>query len=187
MTSEKLDRRKKYTRMVLKQSLLQLLKEKTFSSITVKEICDVADINRSTFYAHYQDQFELLETIENEIIRDMKEYLNTYNLLEKEDALRMTEKLIEYFAVKHEELEILLNKSGNSFERKVRHVAEQFIMNEMKTEMNSHLPAYVSTFIISGSVETIKMWLLSGRYESPKEMAKLINNLINHGIYGEDS
>ncbi|WP_349774385.1 TetR-like C-terminal domain-containing protein [Oceanobacillus luteolus] len=162
MTSEKLDRRKKYTRMVLKDSLLKLLKQKTFSSITVKEICELADINRSTFYAHYQDPFQLLETIEDEIIADMRKYLHTYNLQEKEDALRMTEKLIQYFSAKHEELQILLNKSGElSFERKVRHVAEQFMMNKMTSEeKNTHLPEYVSKFIISGSIEVLKIGYL---------------------------
>ena len=189
MTSEKLDRRKKYTRMVLRKSLLQLLKQKSFSSITVKEICERADINRSTFYAHYSDQFELLETIEDEIVSDMKQYIDTYNLQEKEDALRMTEKLISYFAAKQEELIILLNASGEtSFERKVREVAQTSIRNEWIDTENADQPlsSYMSAFIISGSVHVLKMWLLGGMEEPPHAMAKLINNLINHGIYGSN-
>lgn len=79
MTTSKLDRRKKYTRMVLKESLIQLLKEKQISSITVKEICDLADINRSTFYAHYSDQFDLLDKTEEELIEEMKGYLSQYS------------------------------------------------------------------------------------------------------------
>lgn len=59
--SERLDRRKRYTRKVLKESLISLLKDKPISSVTVKEICELADINRSTFYTHYNDQFDLLE------------------------------------------------------------------------------------------------------------------------------
>lgn len=47
-----MDRRKKYTRMVLKESLMELLKNKPISNITIKEICEEADINRSTFYSH---------------------------------------------------------------------------------------------------------------------------------------
>ena len=42
------DRRVKYTQMVLNESLLEVLREKPLSRITVKEICDRADINRST-------------------------------------------------------------------------------------------------------------------------------------------
>ncbi|WP_156855648.1 TetR/AcrR family transcriptional regulator [Oceanobacillus sp. AG] len=189
MTSEKLDRRKKYTRMVLKDSLLQLLKQKSFSQVTVKEICERADINRSTFYAHYRDQFELLETIEDEIVMDMQQYMNTYNLQEKEDALKMTEKLISYFAAKQEELIILLNVSDEtSFERKVREVAQASIRSEwiISEQTDQQLSSYLTAFIISGSVYVLKMWLLGGMEEPPHKMAKLINNLINHGIYGTD-
>jgi len=83
MTSTKLDRRKQYTRMVLKDSIMKLLKEKSISTITVKEICKEADINRSTFYAHYSDQYDLLEKIEEEIIEDMITYLNQYDFDKK--------------------------------------------------------------------------------------------------------
>lgn len=187
MTTEKLDRRKKYTRMVLKESLLELLQENPLSAITVKGICERADINRSTFYAHYRDQFDLLETIENDIITDMKEYLLNFNVQKKEDALRMTEKLIEYFQAKHEELEILLKVRGESqFERKVMEVARHLIMhgwNEVE-HLGENWSTYISTFIVSGSVQVIKMWLLDGMKESPRDMAILINNLINQGIYG---
>ena len=48
--------------MVLKQSLLKLLKEKPVNKITVKEVCELAQLNRATFYAHYSDCFALLES-----------------------------------------------------------------------------------------------------------------------------
>ena len=47
---------------------MELLREKVISSITIKELCQKADINRSTFYSHYRDQFDLLQHIEDEIL-----------------------------------------------------------------------------------------------------------------------
>ena len=64
---EKMDARKRYTQMVLKQSFLKLLKEKPVNRITVKEVCALAQLNRATFYAHYSDCFALMESIENEL------------------------------------------------------------------------------------------------------------------------
>ncbi len=64
---EKMDARKRYTQMVLKQSILTLLKETPVNKITVKEVCALAQLNRSTFYAHYSDCFALKESIENEL------------------------------------------------------------------------------------------------------------------------
>ena len=60
MKNNKEDRRVKYTKMVLKESLIDLLSKKDISCITIKQICEEADINRATFYTHYSDQFDLL-------------------------------------------------------------------------------------------------------------------------------
>ena len=48
------------TRKLIYQTLLELMKEKTFEEIKVSDICSKAMINRSTFYAHYEDKYELL-------------------------------------------------------------------------------------------------------------------------------
>ena len=45
---EKTDARKRYTQIVLKQSLLKLLKEKPVNKITVKEVCELSQLNRAT-------------------------------------------------------------------------------------------------------------------------------------------
>lgn len=71
----KLDARKRYTQMILKQSFLKLLKEKPVNKITVKELCELSQINRATFYTHYSDCFALLESIENELIDEFEKSL----------------------------------------------------------------------------------------------------------------
>ena len=69
------DRRVKYTKMVLKESFINLLEKKEISQITIKEICEDADINRSTFYTHYTDQYDLLRKIENELLDNVSAHL----------------------------------------------------------------------------------------------------------------
>ncbi len=72
----KSDRRVQYTRMVLEQSLLQLLRDRPIGKIRVNELCALADVNRGTFYAHYRDPYDLLAQIENrlfdQILREVK-------------------------------------------------------------------------------------------------------------------
>ena len=80
---EKMDARKRYTQMVLKQSFLKLLKEKPVNRITVKGVCALAQLNRATFYAHYSDCFALMESIENELIDAFEEslrYVNSFDV-----------------------------------------------------------------------------------------------------------
>lgn len=80
---EKLDARKRYTKMVLKQSFLTLLKERPVNKITVKDVCALAQLNRATFYAHYSDCFALQESIENELIDAFAKslrYVNSFDV-----------------------------------------------------------------------------------------------------------
>ncbi|UJL45336.1 TetR/AcrR family transcriptional regulator C-terminal domain-containing protein [Virgibacillus sp. NKC19-16] len=177
--NEKLDRRKKYTRKVLKDSLINLLKTKQISSITVKEICEQADINRSTFYTHYSDHFALLEQIEEEIIADLNTYLNQYNFEQEEEALQMTEKLLEYVASKYDVCQTLLNENADhSFERRVMEVARTFIIKSWMSnnEADPEFGEYASTFVVSGSIYVIKHWLANNMDQSTKQIARLINS-----------
>ncbi len=72
----KTDARVRYTKQVLKDALLALLEKKPINKITVKEVCDKAELNRATFYSHYADCFDLLEQIENEFIGEFEKSLS---------------------------------------------------------------------------------------------------------------
>jgi AcrR family transcriptional regulator len=70
------DRRIKYTKMVLRESLIGLLELKPIERITIKEICEEADINRATFYSHYADQYDLLKQIEEDLYTNISSSLS---------------------------------------------------------------------------------------------------------------
>lgn len=166
---------------------MKLLHEKPITSITVKEICEKADINRSTFYSHYSDQFDLLDKVEDEIIEDMKGYLSQYDFEKEEDALQLIEKLLEYFASKQGVCKTLLNESiDTSFQKKVMDIAHLFFKKKWPAvnRFDKDISEHMSTFVISGSVHVVKNWLLHGMNKSPKEMAEIINHLINKGLLG---
>lgn len=189
LSTYKLDRRKRYTRKVLKNSLMALLKEKQISTITVKELCELADINRSTFYAHYSNHFDLLTQIEDELIDDMNKFLTVYSsATEDTEILKMTEKLLEYLASKKEDCQILLSeKAESTFQQKVADVAHEHIMKYWleTSEDNKDTIEYLSAFIISGSIQMMKLWLENDMDKSPRQMALLINNFVNKGILDE--
>ncbi|MCC2250434.1 MAG: TetR-like C-terminal domain-containing protein [Bacillota bacterium] len=181
----KLDRRKKYTRMVLKDSLISLLSTKQIAAITVKEICEQADINRSTFYTHYKDQFDLLRQIEEEIIADMNTYLSQHNFSEIEKSLQTTERLLEYIVSKSDICNVLLNENGDtSFERRVMEVARSFLITTWMDcqENDAAVSEYISTFIISGSIHVIKHWLANNMDKTPQQIAQIINSIAINGI-----
>ena len=61
-----MDRRVKYTKNIIKESFVELLRKKDINKITVSELCEKADINRATFYRYYIDVYDLLEKIGQE-------------------------------------------------------------------------------------------------------------------------
>ena len=78
----KSDARVRYTKRVLKESLLMLLRKKPVNKITVKEVCALAELNRATFYMHYSDCFALMEDIEQELIDAFGDALKYVNSLD---------------------------------------------------------------------------------------------------------
>ena len=78
MAAQKEDRRIRRTKRLLRQALAELMNEKDFKDITVKEITDRADLNRGTFYFHYTDTYDLREKIEDELVQEFQEVLSSY-------------------------------------------------------------------------------------------------------------
>ena len=70
------DRRTKYTRSVIREALIGLLRIKPYSKITVTELCRLADINRGTFYIHYFDVDDVLDDILTESFSDVSGTIN---------------------------------------------------------------------------------------------------------------
>lgn len=66
------DARVRYTRMIIENSFLELLRKKPVSKITVTELCGMAQINRATFYKHYQDVPQLLEKLEEQLLERIR-------------------------------------------------------------------------------------------------------------------
>ena len=71
-----IDRRTRYTQQTIKDSFLSLLKEKPFSKITVTEVCRMSEINRGTFYLHYYDIDDVLDSLLEDVITDTASVLD---------------------------------------------------------------------------------------------------------------
>lgn len=63
------------TLRVIDEAFLKLLREKSFDEITIKEICNVAMINRGTFYSHYADKFQLIESYQEVLVKGFRKIL----------------------------------------------------------------------------------------------------------------
>ena len=68
------EKKRRKTEKQIETSLLQLMKEQTFESISIRQLIDLAEVNRSTFYRHYLDKYDLLEKIEDRFLGNLQAY-----------------------------------------------------------------------------------------------------------------
>jgi AcrR family transcriptional regulator len=186
MPEQKIDRRIKYTKMVIKNSFLALAKQKPISKITVKEICQDADINRATFYAHYADQYDLLRQTEDEFLEDINRHLGSasHDCTEGE-SVEMLTRIFEYVRENADVCAVLLCEKGDIiFQKQVMMITQkQFIsdMTSVKT-ISKEDAEYLYVFVTIGSVGIVQKWLAEGMKKPSRELAEMILTITQKGI-----
>ncbi|NLY89888.1 MAG: TetR/AcrR family transcriptional regulator [Firmicutes bacterium] len=180
------DRRVKYTKMILRESLIKLLLEKPIARVTVKELCEKADINRATFYTHYTDQFDLFKQIEAEFIADVNSYLDNFTLEQGETGLfQLIVKIFEYVEKNSELCRVLLGRNGDmDFQTHIMQIVGKRVFFEWgkRKKVDEIIAEYIYTYVATGSIGIIRKWLFEENQESPEKMAALVARLANKGI-----
>lgn len=174
-------RKTRYTRTALQDSLMELMKEKPIGKITIKELCENADINRTTFYAHFTDQYELLHTIEAETLAWVKDAAVTLiSELETEAALKLMEEITQYLADNSKHLQILMSERGDiAFQKQLFTLIYQLCGIDPSAEQNKDLgmKELHFVFIVNGSVGLIQHWLKNGATQKPQDIARAIYDM----------
>ena len=107
-------RRTRYTRRAMQDALIELLRNQPLGSITVKALCERADVNRSTFYAHYASIEELLHDIEDETMAWVTTALE--QLLAQPDSAgieHVIERICQYIADNRKHLQVLMSPKAD--------------------------------------------------------------------------
>jgi AcrR family transcriptional regulator len=181
MRGDKVDRRVKYTKMVLKESFIELLEKKDISQISIKEICEDADINRATFYSHYSDQYDLLRKIENELLDNVNAHLAELDKINNDmDAVLTAEKIFEYLKENAKLCKLLLSERGDfSFQKQVMMLVYDKIINELtdNNRITKEDAEYVYSFTITGCVGIVQKWLNDDMKKSSRYMAETVIKL----------
>ena len=187
MGIEPVDRRVRKTRRQLRECLITLLKEKKVQDITVRELTDMADLNRGTFYLHYKDVFDLLEKTEAELQEDFNQ------LVCKHDAVDLKQRpsviFNEIYSLVYDNadlIEILLGENGdlNFVNRLKQLIREKCLQDWMEVFRSGNAAAFDAffSFIVSGCIGLVQYWLQTGLKETPEQMAKLTEHIITKGI-----
>ena len=173
------DRRVKYTKMVLRESLLELLQDKPINRISVTELCQNADVNRGTFYAHYSEPYDLLKQIEDELFEDIR------RCFEEKPDNTMEETNMDLLLVINRNRElcriILSDSASPNFMSRVYDVGAEYFRRYWKGSLERlDMPEdYLYRSIVTGNVELIRYWIMNDDNRSPEDIAAMMSSLVN--------
>jgi hypothetical protein len=184
MKQMKDSRKTQYTKMVLRDSLMELLQKKPISKITIKELCEEADINRTTFYTHFLNQYDLLKKIEDETLVLANEIINDLqNKSDRSEILPFIEGTLETIA-QNKYIGVLMSERGDiSFQNRLCSTmySHPGMQKFIYTDGNKNNDEWYKTYVIFGMVGVIRHWLKNNMNISYNELAEILFNIIFHG------
>ena len=181
---EKMDRRVRKTRAQLRAGLARLMQKKNIKEITVKELVDEIDINRSTFYLHYTDIYQMLQSIEDELMEDILEAIKEHPLDPgmKGEGYSFAVQLFRILSANKDICAALMGPNGDmAFVEKIEKLVEDAVLPELFTMFPQKVNdiKYAYAFCINGCVGMIKCWLTGDSDDTPEHMAYLTHTIIS--------
>ena len=178
------DRRVKRTKKVLKDCLFELLESKTIDEITVKELTEKADVNRSTFYFYYKDINDMMMQIQNEIFEVFHE-----TVIAKSTLFITVEDFTDYilrflhFCKEYEKIckFVISNDPNNFLSKKIRATLLKHIPDSAKVFDAEDPKHYLTCFAVSAMWETVIQWMYEGMKADPDEMADFMAKVYFYG------
>lgn len=181
------DRRVRKTKKLLKNGLAELMKEKPIKNITVRELSELVDINRGTFYLHYKDIYDMVEQIQDELFTEFNQIIEEHEFDNTDNSLfPMLVDIFKHIADNAEMVQSLIGKNGSAiFVDKLKNVVKEKCLSNMYTTLKPDKNIefkYFYFFVISGCIGIFHEWLNNGMKENPKEIALIVENLILKGF-----
>lgn len=175
------------TRNALFNSLITLLKGKSFEELKVSDICENALVNRSTFYSHYQDKYELvmdfINNMENNISKELEKNNNIFNT--KEYYIEMIKLIMNYIDDNKEIYNGILNNNKNSiFFDIISNSIEKDIEYRIKnnTKINNINTDFVTRFYVGAVSSIVIDWIQNKLKYSKEDVIKYLDILIPSNI-----
>ncbi|MCH5304568.1 MAG: TetR/AcrR family transcriptional regulator [Ruminococcus sp.] len=151
-----MDLRVKRTTKNIKDAFYELRKKKSIDKISVKELSELAMINKATFYLHYRDIYELSDKLENELIEKIIDDVKGVNFLEGREEFKYFFETISSSILCHaDKIKTLFSGyENNHFINRLEDTLKEYIFSAFPTIQNNSTNNIIITFLIQGSYHT---------------------------------
>ncbi|HOO73784.1 MAG TPA: TetR/AcrR family transcriptional regulator [Tepiditoga sp.] len=171
------------TKENLMEAFWELYSENPIEKITVKEITQKANYNRSTFYEYFKDTHDVLDQIEDKVIPKLEEIPPLNSLSEKEATpfnlfMKIYEKNSKYYC-------LLLGEKGDPyFSQKFKNalkplIIETFLKNYKKDYLKLD---FLLEFILSGMIGTMTYWFGKNKILNSDELFEVVHSFMKKGV-----
>ena len=186
MKNTKTDRRVRKTKALLLKGLTELMEQKDVNHISVRELTDLVDLNRGTFYLHYRDIFDMVNQVEDELFQEFEELFYESSAEGTEGSstkvvltniftfLTENEKTVKAFMGPHGDL-TFINRLKDLVKVHVRKTWDDRGMDPAKFE-------YFFAYTASGCIGLMEIWLKNGFQESAGTMAAMADEMLVNGV-----
>lgn len=174
------------SRQMIRTAFMQLLEEKPFEKITATDIIQRADINRSTFYAHYPDARGIMDEIVGELTQMFSNMLSEIDFsVFFDDPMPILEKVTDFLQKNHELHQLLLRSSMalEQLEQLKRALSRQVLSApNLPVEKPDSLGTVIRVhMLLGGLIDTYRQWLLGeipcSMDEAAREIAAIIRTM----------
>lgn len=185
------DRRVRKTKSAIKYAFIQLLKERSLENITVQDIADKADINRGTFYLHYEDKYLLLTDMEDECIEQISKFTQFSEIqgdnVEMIATLFIDKVLRNIIQHVYDNLDfyntILSLERKSRLEEKISDLIQYNMKHQVSVDNKiKGIPEmYFHIYVSGATISIIRYWVLDSNRISVDELVTHIFKIIYYG------
>lgn len=199
MEEKKIDGRVRRTKKLLREGLAQLMLEKSVKKISVRELSDLVEINRGTFYLHYKDIFDLTKEIENELFEEFESIVASHEIIYNNNSeidgyfkdniyqffvdiclfLEKNKKMCNVLLSENGDLDFVLRLKKFINEKCCKEFFENKLTEPFRDKFN-----YIYAYFEAGAIGILGCWLKdeSADRKTPEEVAKTLEHLFLYGI-----
>ncbi|UUZ82828.1 TetR/AcrR family transcriptional regulator [Paenibacillus sp. P26] len=183
MANNRTDPRVVRTRKMLRDALMELIREKGLEGITVRELTEKAGLYRGTFYLHYRDIYDLLEQSQEEMLQGIRDIAAQVSPLDFQKRHWLEEphpsaiRMFEYYADNAVYFHTILGPKGDpAFPAKLKELMRELFQNNeaLLQAKDADIPIprdFFISYIISANIGLLQHWFDTGMVQTPREMA----------------
>ena len=169
------DRRILKTKNALRDAMLALMVPRGWDEMTIQEICDKANVGRSTFYLHYQSKDDLLL----EGLNDLRDMISAQTVETEASNFCFLSGLLDHMAQQREVFKAVIGRrSGHGVARRFKKMVFQLVEIELKRQQHPAVRnPWLAMFVAGGIVEAMAWWIEASEPPSIKDMKRELDKL----------